>query len=163
MLLKKVPRPISKKEKEFQGKIDYAFKEFGFWIFKQHYLLIAFWYLELVSLIPKAAEYAHNKTGHWQNYSFNHITGGWFAQNETPSLQYIGLSMIFLGLSHPSLIHYYLSKMTFLDFDFSKSMMDAKCLMFCIFIFLISTRLTDLIQQLAFILSDMSGYNLLIP
>lgn len=163
MLLWKNKKTLSQKQKKFQEKLDFSFKEFGFWIFKSHYMLVAFWYLEFIGLLPKAAQYAYNKNGHWQNISFNEITGNWLASNETPSLQYIGLTMICLGLSHPSMIYFYMSKMTFLDYEFSKSMMDFKCIVFCLFTFLLATRLTDLIQQLAFILSDMLGRNLVIP
>lgn len=147
----------SKQYTDFKERIDFAFDDFGFWLFKANYLLIGFWWFEVVLFWLKVGDYAANKNSAWQGFYYSFQQEKFFGLHETPTLQYIGLMMIFLGLSHPTMIRHIMYKFTFLNYEISKTMTDGKSLIFSFFIFLIATRMTDLIQALAFIFSNMSG------
>lgn len=138
---------------EHEKNIHFAFHEFGFFGINQYRILLFFWVFELTYIPKLLSDAFHGQESAWMNYVFSHSNNYWIAHERTPTLEYAGVYIIALALTHPWFIIKVISKIKFLEFEIKRTLGDIRTIVYCIFIALLSSRLVDLCLVLAKILT----------
>lgn len=136
-----------------EQNVDFAFHEFGFFGITQYRIMVFFWILEVLFL-PKLlsnAFYGHDAS--WMKAVYSHTNNFWVVSQRTPTLEYAGVFTIVLALTHPWFIVQLMKKMTIFNYEIQRSLGDYRTIIFCIFIALLSSRMVDLLLDLAEILT----------
>lgn len=138
-----------KKLSEHEKNLNFAFHEFGFFGINQYRIMVFFWLYEITLLPGKIALAYFGINTSWLKAKYSFFQDHWTLSERTPTLEYVGLFTIVLALSHPFFIIEVLKRASFLNFKISRSLMEFNSIVYAIFIALLSSRLVDLLLDLA--------------